>query len=103
MGRGKRRAGPDNVRLRAENQLLEGRLAWYQDRLRVINGSHRTLRRRAEIAEARLAAADQLIRRQTAQLMERDSLIDELQRQLKADTVRTQPIPVVTAAELAAA
>lgn len=103
MGRGKRRAGPDNIRLRAENELLEGRLAWYRHRLRVINGLHRTLRRRAEIAEARLIAADQLIQRQTRQLMDRDAWIDELQRQLKADTVRTQPIPVITAADLAAA
>ena len=102
-GKGRRRAGEDNMRLRKEAELREGRLAWYRNRLRVIGHQMRTWRARAEIAEGRLAAADQLIQRQVKQLMERDAEIDRLQRQLKADAVRTQEIPIVTAAELAAA
>jgi|tagenome__1003787_1003787.scaffolds.fasta_scaffold20630824_2 hypothetical protein len=102
-GTGKRRAGEDNVRLRHEAALRENRLAWYRSRLRDVGGQMRTWRARAEIAEGRLGAADQLIGRQVLQLMERDAEIDRLQRQLKADTVRTQEIPVVTAAQLTAA
>ena len=108
--KGKRRAGPDNDRLRHEAELREQRLSWYRGRLRVIGEQMRTWRARAEVAEVQLAAvegrlraADQLIQRQVSQLMERDSAIDRLQRQLKADVVRTQPIQVVTDAELTAA
>jgi len=100
-GTGRRRAGEDNVRLRAEAELRERQIAWHRSRLRELGQGLRTWRARAQIAEGRLDAADELIQRQVEQLMERDSRIDRLQRQLKSDAVRTQEIPVVTAAELA--
>ena len=103
MGRGKRRAGEDNVRLRAEIQLLEGRLAWYRGRLRALSTSNRTLRARAEIAEGRLAASEQLVQRQVEQLMERDTRIARLTKQLQATGEDTVEMPIPTAAELAAA
>lgn len=102
-GRGKRRAGEDNVRLRQENKLLEARLAWYRSRLRAVGGQSRTLRSRAEIAEGRLAAAELLIQRQVEQLMERDSRVARLTRQLQATGDDTVETPIPTAAQLAAA
>lgn len=101
MGRGIRRAGPENDRLRAENVLQESRITWYRNRLRFIAEQMRTWRARAEIAEGRLAASEQLVQRQLEQLMERDTRLARLARQLQDagdDTVET-PIP----AELAAA
>ncbi|NUP18345.1 MAG: hypothetical protein HOZ81_20130 [Streptomyces sp.] len=102
-GTGRRRAGEDNVRLRKELADTRDDNAWYKRRLRDVAARCRAARARAEIAEGQLLLAQQLIHRQTAQLMERDSAIDRLQRQLKADVVRTQPIQVVTEAELTAA
>jgi hypothetical protein len=103
MGRGRRRAGPDNDRLRAENRLLEGRLAWYRGRLRTLSAQSRTLRARAEIAEGRLAKTEQLVQRQVAQLMDRDSRIAELERLVKTSADDTVEMPIPTAAQLAAA
>lgn len=103
IGRGRRRAGPDNDRLRVENRLLEGRLAWYRGRLRSLSAQFRTLRARAEIAEGRLAQAEQLVQRQTGQLMERDSEIERLRRQLKTAVDDTVEMPALTPKQLAAA
>lgn len=102
-GTGRRRAGEDNVRLRQRIANLTEDIAWHRRRLMAVTARCRALTAQAAISDCQRVLAEQLIARQTAQLMERDSLIDELQRQLKADTVRTQEIPVVTAAELAAA
>lgn len=102
-GRGRRRAGEDNTRLRIKLANLTDDLAWYRRRLMDITARCRAYKAQAEIAQGELLLANQLTQRQTAQLMERDSLIDQLQRQLKADAVRTQEIPVVSEAELSAA
>jgi hypothetical protein len=95
-GNGKRRAGPDNDRLRAENTLLEGRLAWYRGRLRVISAQNRTLRARAEIADGHLAAAVQKHR------TELKRVADEL-AELKRRTDDTVEVPIPAAADLAVA
>lgn len=100
-GTGRRRAGEDNKRLRRQVSDLGDDLAWYRRRLMDVTAKSRAYKAQAEIAQGELLLANQLTQRQTAQLMERDALIDQLQRQLKADTVRTQEIPVVIAAELA--
>lgn len=102
-GTGRRRAGEDNVRLRKELAATRDDNAWYKSRLRAVTAKYRASRAQAEIAQGELLRAEQLIQRQTEQLMQRDSQIDALQRQLKADTVRTQEIPVITKAELSAA
>jgi chromosome segregation ATPase len=102
-GTGRRRAGEDNVRLRRQVTNLRDDLAWYRRRLKDVTAKCRAYKAQAEIAQGELLLAEQLIQRQTEQLMQRDSQIDQLQRQLKADAVRTQEIPVVTEAELSAA
>lgn len=92
---GRRRAGEDNVRLRARLQVLSDDLAWYRARLRAVTARYRAARARAEIADGQRVLAEQLIQRQVQQLMARDSEIEHLRRQLKAasdDTVET-PIP----------
>lgn len=102
-GKGKRRAGEDNIRLRKELASAREDGAWYKRRLRDVTARCRALQAQAEITDGRLVLAEQLIQRQVQQLMERDAEIDRLHRQLNADVVRTQEIPVVTPAELAAA
>ena len=92
---GRRRAGEDNIRLRARLQALTDDLAWYRCRLREVTARYRAARAQAEIADGQRVLAEQLIHRQVQQLMTRDSEIEELRRQLKAaseDTVET-PIP----------
>lgn len=102
-GTGRRRAGEDNLRLRKELADTRDDAAWYKRRLREVTARCRAATAQAEIKDGELLLAQQLIQRQTAQLMERDSLIDQLQRQLKADVVRTHEMPVVNEAELTAA
>ena len=102
-GTGRRRAGEDNVRLRREIETVRADLAWYQRRLKAATARCRALAAQAEIADGQRVLAEQLVQRQVMQLMERDAEIERLHRQLKADAVRTQEIPIVTAAELAAA
>ncbi|MER8004823.1 hypothetical protein [Streptomyces sp. NPDC094149] len=102
-GHGRRRAGEDNVRLRRQVANLREDLTWYRRRLMDVTAKYRACKAQAEIAQGELLLANQLTHRQTAQLMERDALINQLQRQLKADTVRTQEIPVIDRADLAAA
>ena len=102
-GTGRRRAGEDNVRLRDRNRDLADDLAWHRGRLRAVTARCRALRAQLEITDGQRVLAEQLIQRQVLQLMERDAEIERLQRQLKADVVRTQPIPVLDASELAAA
>ncbi|MFJ9633707.1 hypothetical protein ACIRU8_39045 [Streptomyces sp. NPDC101175] len=102
-GTGRRRAGEDNIRLRQRIHTLGEDLAWYRLRLRDITARCRAATAQKEIAEGLLLQAEQLVQRQVAQLMERDTEIERLNRQLKADVVRTQPIPIVDPAVLAAA
>ena len=102
-GTGRRRAGEDNIRLRREIETVRADLTWYQRRLKAAAARCRALAAQAEIADGQRVLAEQLVQRQVMQLMERDAEIERLSRQLKADAVRTQEIPVVTAAELAAA
>ncbi len=63
----------------------------------------RALTAQAEIADGQRLLAEQLVERQVMQLMERDSLIEQLRRQLKAASDDTVEVPIPTAAELAAA
>lgn len=102
-GTGRRRASEDNVRLRKELADARDDSAWYKRRLMDVTARCRALKAQAEIADGQRVLAEQLIQRQVQQLMERDTEIDRLQRQLKADAVRTQEIPVVKPAEMAAA
>lgn len=93
--KGKHRAGPDNGRLRQELKFAERRITWYRGRLRVVSAQTRALRARAEIAEGRLLASEQLVYRQVVELQAHQSRIAELQRLIEAsgeDTVET-PIP----------
>lgn len=101
MGRGKRRAGPDNSRLRELRREDRQYIRWCHERFAELGRQVRSWKARAEVAEGRLQAKEQQLQVLVGQLMERDSLIDQLQRQLKADAVRTQEIPIVTDAELA--
>ncbi|ARX81596.1 hypothetical protein SMD44_00994 [Streptomyces alboflavus] len=90
FAKGKRRAGPDNTRLRQENRLLEGRIAWYRSHLRTVGELNRTLLARAELAEG-------LIATQREALDSRAARIAELERRVEASgeaTVET-PIPLL--------
>ncbi|MDQ0758763.1 hypothetical protein [Streptomyces canus] len=100
-GTGRRRAGVDNLRLRQEIGTVRADLTWYQRRLKAVTARCRALAAQVEIADGQLVLAEQLVQRQVMQLMERDAEIERLHRQLKADAVRTQEIPVIAAAELA--
>jgi chromosome segregation ATPase len=103
FGKGKHRAGPENGRLRHELKLAEGRIAWYRGRLLMVGKKNRALETRAEVAEGRLAAADQLIESQAKRLAEREARIGELEEQMGLsceDTVQT-PIPALPEPELA--
>lgn len=102
-GRGRRRAGEDNIRLRKDLADAREDAAWYKRRLIAVTARCRALAAQAEIADGQRVLAEQLMQQQVQLLIERDTLIDQLQRQLKADVVRTQEIPVVTDAELTAA
>ena len=102
-GPGRRRAGEDNIRLRRENSNLQDDLAWYRRRLMAVTARCRALAAQAEIADGQRVLAEQLIARQTAQLMERDSRIAELERLVKVTGEDTVEVPIVTDAELAAA
>jgi hypothetical protein len=95
---GRRRAGEDNIRLRARLQILGDDLAWYRARLREVTARYRAARARAEIADGQRVLAEQLIQRQVQQLMARDSEIEELRRRLHVsgeDTVET-PLPAAS-------
>lgn len=103
MGRGQHRAGPDNRRLRELRREDRQYIRWCHERFAELGRQVRSWKVRAEVAEGRLQAKEQQLQVLVGQLMERDSQVDQLQRQLKADAVRTQEIPIVTEAELAAA
>lgn len=99
-GTGKRRAGADNIRLRNQLANLKDDCDWYRRRLMDVTARYRAARAQAEIADGQRQLAEQLVARQVAQLMERDSRIAELERLVKAasdDTVET-PIPANLAA-----
>lgn len=102
-GRGRRRAGEDNIRLRRKLACLTDDLAWYRRRLMTVTARCRALTAQAEIADGQRLLAEQLVERQVMQLMERDSLIEQLRGQLKAASDDTVEVPIPTAAELAAA
>ena len=101
-GTGRRRAGADNVRLRAKMRNLRDDLAWYQVRLKAATARARALQAQAEIVDVERLLDAQLIYRQTAELAALHEENEQLRRRLAAndDTVET---PIVTAAELAAA
>lgn len=105
--KGKRRAGPDNVRLRQEAEIRERRIVWYRTRLRSVGEDNRTLKGLAEIAdgrreaaEGRLKAADELIERQAKALATRDARIGELEQLLKLDREATVEMPLPARPEL---
>jgi hypothetical protein len=102
-GTGRRRAGEDNIRLR--KLLADSRedAAWYKRRLMAVTARCRALAAQAEIADGQRVLAEQLVQRQAAQLMERNSRIAELERLAKAAADDTVEIPIPTADELAAA
>lgn len=102
-GTGRRRAGEDNARLRQRVTDLTDDITWHRRRLMAVTARCRALTAQMAISDGQRVLAEQLIHRQVQQLIERDALIDQLQRQLKADAVRTQEIPVVKPAEMAAA
>ncbi|NUP15440.1 MAG: hypothetical protein HOZ81_04915 [Streptomyces sp.] len=102
-GRGRRRAGEDNVRLRQRIANLTDDLAWYRRRLMDVTARCRAFKAQAEIADGQRVLAEQLIQRQVMQLMERDAENEQLRRQLKAASDDTVEVPTVTDAELAAA
>ncbi|MEV0556312.1 hypothetical protein AB0I27_23020 [Streptomyces sp. NPDC050597] len=105
-GTGRRRAGEDNVRLRMENMRLRrevatvrGDLTWYRNRLMAITARCRALTAQAEIADGERLLDQQLIHRQTVQLMALDEENEELRRQLKAACDDTAEMPIVRMAE----
>lgn len=103
-GRGRRRAGADNVILRQKLANLTDDLAWYRRRLMDVNARCRALRAQAEIADGERLRGEQVIHRQTAQLIALDAENERLRRQLKAasdDTVET-PVHLDGAGELSA-
>jgi chromosome segregation ATPase len=99
-GRRKHSAVADNARLREARRSDREYIRWCHERFAELGRQVRAWRARAEIAEGRLAQCEQLVERQTAQLMERDSRIAELERLAKTvgdDTVET-PRPAALAA-----
>jgi hypothetical protein len=97
MGRGKRRAGPDNVRLRDELKLRDADITWYRGRLMEVSRANRALRASAEVADGQRVKAEQLVVRQTAALQAKNSEIADLRRQLQAASSDTVEMPVPTA------
>lgn len=102
-GTGRRRAGEDNVLLRRRVANLTDDLDWYRVRLKAVTARCRALRAQAEIADGQRVLAEQLIARQTAQLIALDAENERLRRQVKAASDDTVETPIVTAAQLAAA
>lgn len=102
-GTGRRRAGEDNVRLRLKLDSARDDLAWYRTRLRAVTARCRAATAQAEIVGGELLLAEQLVARQTAQLMALDSENEELRRQLKAASDDTVEVPIPAAIQLAAA
>lgn len=104
-GKGRRRAGEDNIRLRQRISCLTDDLAWYRRRLMDVTARCRAFKAQAEIADGERLRAEQRGQRLVMQLMERDAENEQLRRQLKAasdDTVEV-PIATETEAELATA
>ena len=102
-GKGRRRAGEDNIRLRQQLANTTDDLTWCRGRLIAVTARCRAFRAQAEIADGQRVLAEQLVQRQVLQLMERDSEIEELRRQLKAASDDTVEVPIPTPADLAAA
>ncbi|MCX5365865.1 hypothetical protein OG864_45025 [Streptomyces sp. NBC_00124] len=102
-GTGRRRAGADNVRLRAKMRNLRDDLAWYQVRLKAATARARALQAQAEIVDVERLLDAQLIYRQAAELAALHEENKELRRRLAASSDDTVETPIVTAAELAAA
>lgn len=102
-GRGKRRAGADNKVLRQKLANAADDLDWYRRRLMDVTARCRALTAQIEIADGERLLDQQVIHRQTAQLMALDSENEQLRRQLKAASDETVETPIPTAAQLAAA
>lgn len=102
-GRGKRRAGADNKVLRQKLANAADDLDWYRRRLMAVTARNRALEAQADIASGERLLDQQVIHKQTAQLMALDSENERLRRQLKAASDATVETPIPTAAQLAAA
>ena len=98
---GRHSAVADNTRLRQARREDRQYINWCHERFADLGRQVRSWKARAEVAEGRLLAADQLVQRQVDQLMERDSLIEQLRRQVKAASDDTVEVPIVAEAELA--
>lgn len=102
-GRGKRRAGEDNVLLRLKVSNLRDDLDWYKRRLKAATARSRALQAQAEIVDGERLLDQQLIYRQTAQIAALAEENEELRRRVKAASDDTAETPIVDPAELAAA
>lgn len=102
-GTGRRRAGEDNVLLRIKVRNLRDDLDWYKRRLKAVTARARALQAQAEIRDGERLLDMQLIYRQAAQLADLNQENEELRRRLTASSDDTVEVPIVTAAELAAA
>ena len=102
-GTGKRRAGEDNVRLRAKVRNLRDDLDWYRARLKAVTARSRALQAQAEIVDGERLLGQQLIYRQAAELAALNAENEELRRRLQAGNDETVETPIITAEQLAAA
>ena len=100
-GTGKRRAGEDNVRLRAKVRNLRDDLDWYKRRLKAVTARSRALQAQAEIVDGERLLDQQLIYRQATQLEALNAENEELRRRLQAGNDETVETPIVTAEQLA--
>lgn len=100
--RRKHRAADDNAKLRQTRREDREYIGWCHERFAELGQKVRFHKARADIAEGRLQASEQLVQRQVQQLMERDSRIAALERLAKSATDDTVEMPI-PAAELAAA
>lgn len=91
-GTGSRRAGAGNAELRRNRAADREYIDWCHERFRELGAEKRALTARADIAEGRLQESEQLVHRQAAQLMARESRISELEQRLKTDGETTVEI-----------
>ena len=100
-GTGKRRAGEDNVLLRAKMRSLRDDLDWYKRRLKAVTARARALQAQAEIVDGERLLDQQLIYRQAAELAALNAENEDLRRRLRAANDETVETPILTAEQLA--
>lgn len=100
-GTGRRRAGEDNVLLRAKVRNLRDDLDWYRGRLKAVTARSRALQAQTEIVDGERLLDQQLIYRQTAQIAALAEENEELRRRLRAGNDETVETPIITAEQLA--